>query len=94
MPVEHPMTMDDVLGGQLEPGLVAAHGGSTDLSGVNCDRMTLLVGPEGGLTPVEQRALESAGWSTISLGPHVLRGETAAVVGAAVLTMKMQAGHR
>lgn len=93
MQVQEPLTMDEVISGRMKPGLVAAHEGLTDLTGANCERKTLLVGPEGGLTPEEQRVLKGAGWSTISLGPHILRAETAAVVGAAVLTMRMQAGH-
>jgi len=46
----------------------------------------LLVGPEGGLSDVELERLDAAGWRRVALGPHVLRAETAAVVGAALLT--------
>lgn len=93
MPVEDPLTIDEVISGRLKPGLIAAHEGLTDVARVPCDRAILLVGPEGGLTSEEQRGLEGVGWSTIALGPHILRAETAAVVGAAVMTMKMQGGR-
>ena len=44
---------------------------------------TLVVGPEGGLADEELEALADA--PRLALGPHVLRAETAAVAGAAVL---------
>jgi 16S rRNA (uracil1498-N3)-methyltransferase len=43
---------------------------------------TLLIGPEGGWTEAELRAVPCH----VGLGPHVLRAETAAVVGAGLLT--------
>ena len=45
----------------------------------------LLVGPEGGWTDAERAAAAEAGFEPVTLGPHVLRTETAAVAGAAVL---------
>jgi 16S rRNA (uracil1498-N3)-methyltransferase len=45
-----------------------------------------LVGPEGGFTAVEVAAAELAGAVRASLGPHVLRVETAAIALAAWLT--------
>jgi 16S rRNA (uracil1498-N3)-methyltransferase len=45
----------------------------------------LLVGPEGGLAPEERRDLVSSGWQPAGLGERILRLETAAVVGAALL---------
>jgi 16S rRNA (uracil1498-N3)-methyltransferase len=45
----------------------------------------LLVGPEGGFTPAEQHAAAAAGFVPAGLGPHTLRTETAALVGAAVV---------
>ncbi len=46
---------------------------------------SLLIGPEGGWSPEEQAGLVAAGWRAVGLGPRVLRAETAAVVGAALL---------
>lgn len=47
-------------------------------------RVTLVVGPEGGIPDRDAREAEAAGAALASLGPNVLRTETAAVVGAAV----------
>jgi len=43
-----------------------------------------IIGPEGGLSEAEARSAEQQGFSTVSLGPSILRSETAAV---AVLSM-------
>jgi 16S rRNA (uracil1498-N3)-methyltransferase len=44
--------------------------------------LTILVGPEGGLDPTEGLALRAAGWQPASLGPRLLRAETAAAAAA------------
>jgi 16S rRNA (uracil1498-N3)-methyltransferase len=44
-----------------------------------------LVGPEGGFTTEELATIEAAGGRRVSLGPHVLRVETAAIALAARL---------
>ncbi len=49
------------------------------------DAVTLLVGPEGGLSNGERRQCEEQGLKAISLGPRILRTETAALAGIAVL---------
>ena len=51
----------------------------------NGARAAIITGPEGGWTGDERRAAISAGWSAASLGPHVLRAETAAAAAAAIL---------
>jgi 16S rRNA (uracil1498-N3)-methyltransferase len=51
------------------------------------DFASLLVGPEGGLAPDERRDLLASGWTPVGLGERVLRLETAAVVGAALLLL-------
>jgi 16S rRNA (uracil1498-N3)-methyltransferase len=47
----------------------------------------LLVGPEGGWTPEERREVLDAGWRPVGLGPRILRVESAALVGAAMLLL-------
>ncbi len=46
--------------------------------------LLLLVGPAGGFEPAEAGALLAAGFAAASLGPRVLRAETAAVVAATI----------
>jgi 16S rRNA (uracil1498-N3)-methyltransferase len=45
----------------------------------------LVVGPEGGFSPDEDKLFAARGWPRLRLGVHTLRTETAAVVGAAML---------
>jgi 16S rRNA (uracil1498-N3)-methyltransferase len=52
----------------------------------------LLLGPEGGWTDAEREAAAGAGWQAVSLGPQVLRAETAAVAVLAVLLNAWLAG--
>ena len=47
--------------------------------------VTLLSGPEGGLSRAEEAAAMDCGFATVSLGARVLRAETAALVGSALL---------
>ena len=47
--------------------------------------VVLLVGPEGGFTGEEERAARDAGFAPCGLGSAILRTETAALVGAALL---------
>jgi 16S rRNA (uracil1498-N3)-methyltransferase len=44
-----------------------------------------VIGPEGGFTSEETRAARDCGYVRVSLGPRVLRSETAAVTAAAIL---------
>ena len=68
-----------------EPGLLEAPPGG---------EWVLVVGPEGGFAPDEAAALEVVAAhgreapARLRLGPHVLRAETAAIAGAAVLTTR------
>jgi len=48
------------------------------------DGITLLVGPEGGLTPAERAAARDAGFTGVRLGPRILRTETAPLAALAV----------
>jgi 16S rRNA (uracil1498-N3)-methyltransferase len=49
---------------------------------------TVLIGPEGGLTDIEQEAAATAGFTPVRLGPRVLRTETAAVAALTLLQQK------
>jgi len=76
------------------PGLVIAERGdlaSTDLADPGVGGWLLVVGPEGGLTPEDLHMLEGTldrRLPRLSVGPHILRAETAAVAAAAVLSAR------
>jgi 16S rRNA (uracil1498-N3)-methyltransferase len=76
----------------LAPGtrLAVFHPGGAPLARLPAaDCIAAVVGPEGGLTDAEVAACEAAGALRTSLGPRVLRAETAAIVALALL----QASH-
>jgi 16S rRNA (uracil1498-N3)-methyltransferase len=50
------------------------------------DTIALLIGPEGGWTEVERAAFVESGWTRVSLGPLLLRAETAAIAALAIVT--------
>ncbi len=71
-------------------------GGQPLLCALPADRKTentvsLLIGPEGGWTDEERSAFLDVGWMRVSLGPLILRAETAALAGLAVLGQAWQA---
>lgn len=43
------------------------------------ETLAVLTGPEGGLSPEEVEILKGFGWSPVTLGPRILRAETAAI---------------
>ncbi len=49
------------------------------------NNIDLLIGPEGGYTDAEEQLLNESNISTITLGPRILRAETAVVAGLVVL---------
>jgi 16S rRNA (uracil1498-N3)-methyltransferase len=49
------------------------------------DSVALLLGPEGGWPDHERTAARGAGWTTVSLGGHILRAETAGIAALAVV---------
>jgi 16S rRNA (uracil1498-N3)-methyltransferase len=50
------------------------------------DTVAILTGPEGGWTEEEQRSVAGAGWTPVSLGPLILRAETAVIAALAVVS--------
>ena len=70
------------------PGLVVADPAGDELPALRAPaggEWVLLVGPEGGFEGDEAAALEG---DRLCLGPHVLRAETAAIAGAALLATR------
>ncbi len=49
------------------------------------DTVAMLIGPEGGWTDDERAQFTAAAWSPVSLGPLVLRAETAALAALAIV---------
>jgi 16S rRNA (uracil1498-N3)-methyltransferase len=44
----------------------------------------MAVGPEGGWTPEEEALFDAESWKPVSLGPRILRVETAAISAIAI----------
>jgi 16S rRNA (uracil1498-N3)-methyltransferase len=57
---------------------------SFPISRKSSDTVAVLIGPEGGWTDEERRDFTAAGWAPVSLGPLILRAETAAIAALAV----------
>lgn len=53
------------------------------------ERLTVFVGPEGGWAPGERLTFEAAGLPRLSLGPNVLRAETAAIAALVVVAYEL-----
>ena len=49
-----------------------------------CAKMIFVIGPEGGITEKEEQILNEYGYTSISLGPRVMRVETAAIYIASI----------
>ncbi len=82
-----PLTLEQWLQSvQADTRLVLHHTASnTDPGSSTPSSIALLVGPEGGLSPAEITAAEQAGFSSLQLGPRVLRTETAPLAAIAIL---------
>jgi len=52
-------------------------------------KICLLIGPEGGFSDIEYEDARVSGFTAVSLGPRVLRTETAAIVALAALQCKL-----
>ena len=47
--------------------------------------LEIAIGPEGGWAPSEEALFDANGWRAASLGPRILRAETAAIAALAVV---------
>ncbi len=88
--IDMPQCLDSWLGNLTDEGVTRimldpGSGESIAMLPPALDAVTLLVGPEGGLSDTERQLCEDLGLKAISLGPRILRTETAALAGIAVL---------
>jgi 16S rRNA (uracil1498-N3)-methyltransferase len=54
------------------------------------DEVALAIGPEGGWTEEELKLFHHGGWISASLGPTILRAETAAIAATAIVISELQ----
>jgi 16S rRNA (uracil1498-N3)-methyltransferase len=94
MPIEPPTPWEEFVSAQIPTAatLVADPNGlplsDVAKSWAKNGSLLLVVGPEGGLTETELREAIEAGAQTVSLGPRILRIETAALALAAVFSLR------
>jgi 16S rRNA (uracil1498-N3)-methyltransferase len=75
-------------------GWLADQGGDAVPSSMEETPISVVIGPEGGLTDEEREAAVTAGYRPLALGMHTLRFETAALAAAvAVNQARMRAHH-
>lgn len=72
-------TLQDFVAGAAPHTRLILHPGSgTNLRAIEpIDGLTLLAGPEGGFTDAEVACAEAAGFQRVTMGPRILRAETA-----------------
>lgn len=68
-------------------GFMLDHTGSAGFTGTPPQAVYLLIGPEGGTSDEEKSLALQAGFTTVRLGPRVLRTETAPVVALTALQL-------
>jgi 16S rRNA (uracil1498-N3)-methyltransferase len=93
-----PVTFGDALAGGFPPRyLLEEQAGARPILAalperrLASDRVGLLAGPEGGWTDGERAQAHEAGWTPVSLGPAILRTETAAIAALAIVANAWQA---
>ncbi len=52
--------------------------------------LEIAIGPEGGWAPEEEALFDANGWRAVSLGPRILRAETAAIAALAVVASMLE----
>ncbi|HEU5041264.1 MAG TPA: RsmE family RNA methyltransferase [Gemmatimonadales bacterium] len=84
--VEEPVAMPEFLSRPAEGRRWLADVGGTPIPAtLGPEPVTVVVGPEGGLSEPERAAAAAAGYQPVRLGPHTLRFETAAIAAAAAV---------
>lgn len=73
--------------------LLAAVDGATPSPTLPQEPLTVVVGPEGGLTGEERAMLDGAGFRAVRFGEHILRFETAALAAAVYASIARKRGR-
>src|SRR5699024_9020653 len=89
-PVHPPLALGDWLALRNEQLRLVLHPGTPGTPGAlerkdSLATAALLIGPEGGLSAAEVEGAQAAGFVALTLGPRILRTETAPVVALALL---------
>jgi len=88
--LEQTVTFDEVI---RKPAaskiLFAEHNGGSLKSALAGSPVLYLIGPEGGWTDSELSLAREHGWGLVSLGSGILKAETAAIVGAALIRYEL-----
>jgi 16S rRNA (uracil1498-N3)-methyltransferase len=90
--IDEPMPFEKVL--RLEASskiLFAERGGGSLKPALQGSPVLYLVGPEGGWTDAELKAAQDHGFELVGLGAGILRSETAAIVGGALIRYALTA---
>src|SRR5215467_9374180 len=88
--LDEPKTFEQVLAIPAVSRIVFAESGGGPLKpALTGSPVLYLIGPEGGWTDREVAAAVAAGFQRVSLGTPILKAETAAIVGAAVIFYEM-----
>jgi 16S rRNA (uracil1498-N3)-methyltransferase len=82
--IAEPLAWPDLLAARPARLLIADRRGDRPPTPPAEGATTIAIGPEGGFTPAEIAAAEAIGATRVTLGPHVLRIETACLAAAAV----------
>jgi 16S rRNA (uracil1498-N3)-methyltransferase len=59
-------------------------------AGTEAPVLEIAIGPEGGWAPDEEALFDTNGWQAVSLGPRILRAETAAIAALAVVASMLE----
>jgi len=92
--ISHPIKLKDGVALSGAAGIVLSEAERAamlrDLVQPNVAKLILAFGPEGGWTEAELKLFQQAGWLSASLGPTVLRAETAAIAALAIAISQVQ----
>ena len=88
--IDAPLTLKEWFGAKpadADVDLILAPGATTSLASVQAPatKACILIGPEGGFSQTEYDDAEVSGFTAVSLGPRILRTETAAAAALAVM---------